>query len=234
MINMSEAEKFRNPVNLTSPEIAQTLADVPSALQDGILYRTFTCISTLDPNELDINSRSINYGILQKSAFINTQKLFMNISIMIVKDAEENALSIEDGVIPPASPAQQLFDDISVTMSDLSLSRPSTYYSMLTHIQQMLEISRPVKESWLNFYEGYDDDIEGEYSTVAEAVEKKGEKLVAKNATGRRMIKILNKKVNEYLISLETPLKHFPILIPTVIYEFYINIFLKFHIFLEI
>ena len=180
MINMSEAEKFRNPVNLTSPEIAQTLADVPSALQDGILYRTFTCISTLDPNELDINSRSINYGILQKSAFINTQKLFMNISIMIVKDAEENALSIEDGVIPPASPAQQLFDDISVTMSDLGLSRPSTYYSMLTHIQQMLEISRPVKESWLNFYEGYDDDIEGEYSTVAEAVEKKEKNLLQK------------------------------------------------------
>ena len=74
---------------------------------------------------------------------------------------------------------------------------------MLTHIQQMLEISRPIKESWLNFYEGYDDDIDGEYSTATEAVEKKGEKLVAKNATGRRMLKILNKKVNEYLISLE-------------------------------
>ena len=35
---------------------------------------------------------------------------------MIVKDAGEEALSIEDGVVPPASPAQQLFDDISITI----------------------------------------------------------------------------------------------------------------------
>ena len=215
---MSEAPpSFRAPENVESPEVTQTLKDQPNAIQDGILYRTFTCISTLDPNELDINSRSVTYGILQKSAFINTQKLFMSISLMVVKDGGEEALSIEDGVIPPASPAQQLFDDISVTMSDSNLDRPSTYYSMLTHIQQMLEIPRPVKESWLNFYEGYDDDIDGTYSTPAEAVEKKGAQLVAKNATGRRMIKILNKKVNNYLISLETPLKYFPILIPTVI-----------------
>ena len=218
---MSEAEKFREPQNVISKEVTQTLEYSPHALQDGILYRTFTCISTLDPNELDINSRSITFGILQKSAFINPKKLFMHISLMIVKDAEENGLSIEDGVVPPASPAQQLFDDISVTMSDMTLSRPSTYYSMLVFIQQMLEIPRPIKESWLNFYEGYDDDIDGTYSTVAEAVEKKGEKLVAKNATGRRMIKILNKKTNEYLISLETPLKHFSVLIPTVIYTFF-------------
>ena len=92
----------------------------------------------------------------------------------------------------------------------------------------MLEISRPIKESWLNFYEGYDDDIDGEYSTATEAVEKKGEKLVAKNATGRRMLKILNKKVNEYLISLETPLKYFPILIPTVILKKIYYIFFYF------
>ena len=223
---MSEPEKFLSPQTQTSPEVTQTLEHSPHALQDGILYRTFTCISTLDPNELDINSRSINYGILQKSAFINTQKMFMHIGLMMVKDAGEEKISIEDGVIPPASPAQQLFDDISVTMSDMSLSRPSTYYSMLVHIQQMLEISRPVKESWLNFYEGYDDDIDGAYSSVDDAVEKRGDKLIAKNATGRRMIKILNKKVNEYLISLETPLKHFPILIPTVIYKF--AYFLKF------
>ena len=228
--NHSDTVNFQAPQNLESPEVAQTLAHQPHALQDGILYRTFTCISTLDPNELDINSRSITYGILQKSAFINTQKLFMNISLMVVKDAGEEALTIEDGVIPPASPAQQLFDDISVTMSDMSLSRPSTYYSMLTHIQQMLQIPRPIKESWLNFYEGYDDDIEGTYSSVTDAVEKKGDKLIAKNATGRRMIKILNKKVNEYLISLETPLKSFPILIPTVmIFE----IFEIFEIFFE-
>ena len=96
----------------------------------------------------------------------------------------------------------------------------------------MLEISRPIKESWLNFYEGYDDDIDGEYSTATEAVEKKGEKLVAKNATGRRMLKILNKKVNEYLISLETPLKYFPILIPTVILKKIYYIFFYFFFFL--
>ena len=42
---------------------------------------------------------------------------------MIVKDAGEEALSIEDGVVPPASPAQQLFDDISITMSDMNLDR---------------------------------------------------------------------------------------------------------------
>ena len=75
----------------------------------------------------------------------------------------------------------------------------------------MLEISRPIKESWLNFYEGCDDDIDGEYSTATEAVEKKGEKLVAKNATGRRMLKILNKKITfwKYLIEVENIVHNF-------------------------
>ena len=67
------------------------------------------------------------------------------------------------------------------------------------------------------YFLGYDDDIEGEYSAIDKAYEKKGEKIIAKNATGRRMIKILKKQINDYMISLETPLKHFPILIPTVI-----------------
>ena len=129
---MSEAVKFRAPQDIESPEVAQTLAHSPHGLQDGILYRTFACISTLDPNELDINSRSITYGILQKSAFINTQKLFMNISLMIVKDAGEEALSIEDGVVPPASPAQQLFDDISITMSDMNLDRQVNQFFLIT------------------------------------------------------------------------------------------------------
>ena len=79
----------------------------------------------------------------------------MNISLMMVKgEGEGEAITIEDGVIPPVSPAHQLFDDISVQVSSVPLDRPSTYYSFMTHVQQMLEISREIKESWLNFYEG--------------------------------------------------------------------------------
>ena len=66
---MSEAPPptFSAPETIESPEVAQTLTDQHNAIQDGILYRTFACISTLDPNELDVQSSAINFAILQKS-----------------------------------------------------------------------------------------------------------------------------------------------------------------------
>lgn len=81
----------------------------------------------------------------------------------------------------------------------------------------MLEVPRSAKTSWLNFYEGHDSEVDGSFSTIEEAVTKKGDNtLEAKNATGRRILKILNKKTNNYLVHIDTPLKHFDVLLPSV------------------
>ena len=74
----------------------------------------------------------------------------------------------------------------------------------------MLEVPRAIKTSWLNFYEGHDSEIDGSFSSVDEAVTKKGDNtLEANNATGRRMLKILNKKTNNYLVHIDTPLHRY-------------------------
>ena len=47
---MSEAPPtFRAPVNIDSPEVKDTLQSQQNAIQDGVLFRTFSCISTVDP-----------------------------------------------------------------------------------------------------------------------------------------------------------------------------------------
>ena len=81
----------------------------------------------------------------------------------------------------------------------------------------MLEVPQAIKTSWLNFYEGHDSEIDGSFSTADAAVTKKSDNtLEAKNATGRRILKILDKKTNHYLVHIDTPLKHFNVLLPSV------------------
>ena len=83
----------------------------------------------------------------------------------------------------------------------------------------MLEVPQAIKNSWLNFYEGHDIEIDGSFSTPNDAVTKKGNTLEAKNATGRRILKILNKKTNHYFVNLDTPLRQFNVLLPSVSFE---------------
>ena len=40
---------FRAPANVDSPEVKETLQSHQSVIQDGVLFRTFSCISTVDP-----------------------------------------------------------------------------------------------------------------------------------------------------------------------------------------
>ena len=47
---MSEAPPtFRAPINIDSPEVKDTLQSQQNAIQDGVLFRSFSCISTVDP-----------------------------------------------------------------------------------------------------------------------------------------------------------------------------------------
>ena len=81
----------------------------------------------------------------------------------------------------------------------------------------MLEVPQEIKSSWLNFYEGHDSEIDGSFSSVEAAVTKKANNVLeANNATGRRILKILDKKTNHYFVHIDTPLKHFDVLLPSV------------------
>ena len=47
---MSEAPpSFRKPADVDSPEVTGTLQSQQNVIQDGVLFRSFSCISTIDP-----------------------------------------------------------------------------------------------------------------------------------------------------------------------------------------
>ena len=47
---MSEAPPvFKTPSSIDSPEVTGTLQSHQNTIQDGVLFRSFSCISTVDP-----------------------------------------------------------------------------------------------------------------------------------------------------------------------------------------
>ena len=67
------APAFHAPKVIQSPEVSQSLSD-HAYIQDGILYRTFKTIGPVDPQELNVSSRSISFYVLDKVALINPHK----------------------------------------------------------------------------------------------------------------------------------------------------------------
>ena len=65
--------EFHPPKVIQSPEVERSLSDT-AFIQDGILYRTFRTIGPLDPQELNVSSRSFSFYILDKVALINPHK----------------------------------------------------------------------------------------------------------------------------------------------------------------
>ena len=74
MTDKRQPPKFNAPVVVNSPEVTASLASQRSLLQQGILYRTYKTICPLDLQELNSDSRIINFHILEKVGLLNPKK----------------------------------------------------------------------------------------------------------------------------------------------------------------
>ena len=54
---------FRAPANIASPEVKDTLQNHQNVIQDGVLFRSFSCISTVDPQVVKLTCPSIIYHL---------------------------------------------------------------------------------------------------------------------------------------------------------------------------
>ena len=63
----------------------------------------------------------MQFYINEKSAYLNPQRMFLSISLQIVKNANDEGLTLEDQCIGPPSPITALFDDISVSVGETCL-----------------------------------------------------------------------------------------------------------------
>ena len=71
--------------------------------------------------ELTTSSRSLNFYINERAAYLNPQRIYLSISLQIVKNNNDEGLTIEDKVIGPPSPITALFDDVSISIGETCL-----------------------------------------------------------------------------------------------------------------
>ena len=71
--------------------------------------------------ELTTSSRTLNFYICERAAYLNPQRMFLSISLQVVKNSNDEGLTLEDKCIGPPSPITALFDDVSVTVGETCL-----------------------------------------------------------------------------------------------------------------
>ena len=74
MTDKRQPPKFNTPTIVNSPEVMNSLASQRSLFQQGILYRTYKTIGPIDPQELNSDSRVINFYCLEKVGILNPKK----------------------------------------------------------------------------------------------------------------------------------------------------------------
>ena len=67
---------------------------------------------------------------------------------------DEKPLVDEDYVTTCPLMSHGLIDDISITIGDTTLDRSSTYYSLISYLDFLIDKTPKEKSSRLNFYEG--------------------------------------------------------------------------------
>ena len=114
-----------------------------------------------------------------------------------------------------------MIDDVSVTISESTLDRQSSYYGLISYLQMLYETTPRQKESYLRFFEAYEED-EGEvYVEPKDAIIKKvpaeggSPTWEARNGRGRRTLRITNKQKQEYFCNLSNAFLNFDSLLPS-------------------
>ena len=101
-------------------------------------------------------------------------------------------------------------------IGECTLTRPSSYYSLIAFIENIFDQNTKAKESWHKTFEGYDEDGNETCKTVQESIEiQEDNNAIAKDGQGRRALSILNKKENEYFIKLRGPFANLSNLLPS-------------------
>lgn len=107
-----------------------------------------------------------------------------------------------------------LTNTISVT-GDCCLTRPSSYYSLISYVDSIFDQSTKAKASWAKTFEGYDEDVNEICKTVQDSVEIVADAATAKDGQGRRALALLDKKEHEYFFQLKCPFTSLSNLLPS-------------------
>ena len=95
------------------------------------------------------------------------------------------------------------------------MTRPSSYYSLITYVENIFDQNTKAKESWRKTFEGYDEDVNEICKNVQESLDIRNNVTTAKDGQGRRALSLLNKKENEYFMKLNGPFSNLSNLLPS-------------------
>ena len=104
---------------------------------------------------------------------------------------------------------------IATIIGDCCLTRPSSYYSIITFVDSIFDQSTKAKQSWGKTFEGYDEDINESCKTVQESLVINNDVATPKDGQGRRVLALLNKQENEYFFQLKGPFTNLSNLLPS-------------------
>lgn len=87
-----------------------------------------------DPNEILSNSRSLNFYHYDKCAFINPRQIFLSLVVSCQKE-DGNPILFDDMVSCAPHKSLGLIDDVSITLGETTLDRPSSHFSLINYIK---------------------------------------------------------------------------------------------------
>ena len=93
--------------------------------------------------------------------FLSNIRIYLALKVQCQKE-NDTAITEEDNItVSCPLISHSLIDDVSVTISEATLDRQSQNYGLLAYLQMLYETTPRQKQSYLQFFEGYEED-EGE------------------------------------------------------------------------